>query len=98
MMITLAASYPGGAVGYVTVQAAVHGDELSLNHDPGFQAILADMVRLYHILIGPAYSINDFTYTIFLVDDLEELFHLCGPRLLATDGVVADYQRPEVGW
>ena len=47
---------------------------------------------LYHEQIGPA--CDDFVYTVWAFDDLTEMFHTCGPHLLETDGVVADWAYP----
>jgi hypothetical protein len=98
-LVTLSARYPGGALGWVL-------DYLVVDDSPEeflggrFPSVMLDYAithaqALYHAQVGPAYALDDFTYTIWVFETPEEMFHACGVRMLETDGVVADFARPE---
>lgn len=99
VLVILSATYPGGPIGWVL-------DYLVVSDSPEeflggrFPSVMLDYAithaqALYHEQVGPAYSLDDFTYTIWVFETPEEMFYACGVRMLATDGVVPDYQGPE---
>ena len=54
---------------------------------------LTDMIlraeTLYHRVIGP--SSDEFVFTVWAFETLEDMFRTCGPHLYATTGVIPDW-------
>lgn len=99
IMVHLAATYPNGSVGWV-VHYVVYSEPLedlltSPWGTPVIEEVIEQAIRLYHHHVGPAWSMDDFAITLWPFETPEEMFHACGARLLATDGVVRDYQSPQ---
>lgn len=97
LLVHLGARYPDGGVGWV-VDYVVYGEPLDvLLNDHFFGAldeIIDQAINRYHREIGPAYSIDDFVFTIWPFESPEEMFWAAGERMLATDGRVDDFGRP----
>jgi hypothetical protein len=98
MMVHLSASYPDGSVGWVVTYVAMSEPPDEFLHGMYAVTYIQDVVELitqmYHDLIGPAYGLDDFTYTFWVFSSPEEMFYACGEHLMATDGMVANYRRP----
>lgn len=99
-VIHLSAVYPGGSVGWIVscYRLPVGLDEALAG--PLAMDVMSDLydyaVGYYHQQVGPAYSLDDFTLTLWSFEDSQEMFYGCGIRLLETDGKVSNIQRPNV--
>jgi hypothetical protein len=100
LVITLAATYPGGATNYVTGMLSYRGDSLIEAAvpigPPDRQAVRApkdlidaidNMITLYHTEVGVAQSMDDFVFTFHEADDLVDLYFLMGQAWVQRRGV-----------
>lgn len=57
---------------------------------------LTDMVLraedLYHRMIGP--SSDEFVFTVWGFETMEEMYRWCGDHLMATNGLIPDWSYP----
>lgn len=95
----VAATYPNGSVGHVTVITAPW--ETTAEEFLGLSRAtddLDEMYRLgraiYHKKIGPSYSLDDMVDTFYLCEDEDEFLALVGQHVLDTEGL-SFYRRPE---
>ncbi len=105
LIVTLAATYPDGSVGYVTGLLRRPYDEGPLldfpekapraRDDDAFQILIDGMEALYHAEVGPAYAPQDFTFTLHEADGLLDLGFLMGPAYVARAGM-SGTRRPNV--
>jgi hypothetical protein len=107
LVITLAATYPDGEIGYVTGVLRYEGTSV-IDRAVGIKGMVAgpraptdlidaieSMETLYHTEIGPAYAQADFSFTIHDIDDIEELFSLMGRAML--DRNISGTRKPDIG-
>jgi hypothetical protein len=93
LIITLAATYPDGAVGYVTGRYSTTEEWTLADLNPKARAPLGlinaidGMLALYRSEIGDAYAMQDFTFTIHEAEDRMDLFFLMGAEFLRREGV-----------
>jgi hypothetical protein len=97
----VAATYPNGSVGYVTVITKPWDTSLEKFVKPGLPNASDDLDWMYrfgrgfyHKQIGTAYSLDDMVDTFYLPESEEEFAELAGERILATEGLPF-HQRPE---
>jgi hypothetical protein len=109
LVITLAATYPDGEIGYVTGLLGYYGESVidaAVGHSRRIHAprapqdlidAIEQMETLYHADIGPAYAQEDFTFTFHEADNLVDLYFLMGKAWVERAGIKGT-RKPNVGF
>lgn len=102
LVITLAATYPNGEIGYVTGIHTIKNPVRSPLDQPtgrndDLDAVVNDMLALYRADVGEAYAMTDFTFTIHEASGRHGLFWLMGPEYLKRQGVSGTRKPGRIG-